>query len=233
MPPATNMREGIRSPCAFALLRLYERITSETIRLRLRNLAMNLEGGPAHSLTIREIFRRFYHVEVGLYTPGPCRLKPTMFHRGTSFGRHACIASTVRTFTRNHPLNTRSSHAVFYNPALGVARAGPVQFGIQAIGHGVWIGHNAIILPPAESIGDGAIITAGSVVYTNVPPYAIVSGFPARVTGYRFSTEVITELLASKWWERTPEELYSRNYNVRGTFLDRQHCSPRNTQVIS
>ena len=51
-----------------------------------------------------------------------------------------------------------------------------------------------------ESIGDGAVIAAGAVVSINVPPYAVVAGYPARVVRYRFSEKTIQALLAEKWW---------------------------------
>lgn len=48
------------------------------------------------------------------------------------------------------------------------------------IGNRVWIGFNAIVLK-GVTIGDGAVIGAGSVVTHDVPPGAIVAGNPARV----------------------------------------------------
>ena len=221
------MREGRSIFCASLVLRLYQLLASETIRRRLRKTVVRLEGGPANSLTIREIFRRFYRVDVGLYTPGPCGMKPTMFHQGTSIGRYASVAPTVRTFTRNHPMNLRSTHALFYNPSMGVARCGPVQFGRLVIGHGAVIGHNAIIVPPTERIGDGAYVTPGSVVCTNVPAYAIVSGFPARVTGYRFDQETTALLTESKWWERTPSELLACGDDFHGVLLGSDNAPDR------
>ena len=130
-----------------------------------------------------------------------------MFHRGTTIGRYSFLAETVRTFTRNHPMNTKSSHALFYNTRLGKVKNDPVPRTDLIIGHGVWIGHNSIILPSTERIGDGAIIAAGSVISTNVRPYAMVSGFPARVTGFRFSKEIIAELIASGWWDYPLQKL--------------------------
>lgn len=215
------MKEGRKAPFYSTLaLRLYPRIGVEAVRTSLRALALKLEGGPAYSLTLREIFRRFHRVEVGLYTAGPCRLRPKVFHAGTSFGRYTSVADTVRTFTRNHTIYTKSTSGYFDNPAAGLVKSDLVQWGTLSIGNGVWLGHNAIVLPPAERIGDGAIVTAGSVVYTNVPPYAIVSGFPARVTGYRYDPSVIAELLASRWWEKSPDELSAESPRFR-SLLDR------------
>lgn len=56
----------------------------------------------------------------------------------------------------------------------------------------VWIGHGAIILTPAK-VGRGAIVSAGSVVVKDVPPYSIVGGVPARVISWRFSANEIVE----------------------------------------
>ena len=56
------------------------------------------------------------------------------------------------------------------------------------IGNDVWIGHGAIIMG-GVSIGDGAIIAAGSVVTKDVAPCTIVGGNPAKIIKYRF-TEV-------------------------------------------
>ena len=68
---------------------------------------------------------------------------------------------------------------------------------------------NACILPGIQ-IGDGAIIGAGSVVTKDVPAYAIVAGNPAKVMKYRFSDEIISCLLESKWWE-WPKEVVTKN----------------------
>ena len=48
------------------------------------------------------------------------------------------------------------------------------------IGNHVWIGINATILK-GVTIGDGAIIAAGSVVTKNVPSRAMVGGVPAKI----------------------------------------------------
>ncbi len=58
------------------------------------------------------------------------------------------------------------------------------QGGDITIGNHVWIGCRAIVLP-GITIGDGAVIGAGSVVTKDVAPYTIVAGNPARPIGER------------------------------------------------
>ncbi len=53
-----------------------------------------------------------------------------------------------------------------------------------SIGDYVWLGMNVMILP-GVSIGDGAIIQAGSVVTKDIPALAIAGGHPANVFSYR------------------------------------------------
>lgn len=56
------------------------------------------------------------------------------------------------------------------------------------VGNDVWIGNSAIIIA-GVTIGEGAIIAAGSVVTKNVEPCTIVGGNPARKIKDRFKTE--------------------------------------------
>lgn len=51
----------------------------------------------------------------------------------------------------------------------------PVQ-----IGNGAWLGCRSIILK-GVSIGDGAVVAAGSVVTMSVPPFTVVAGNPAVI----------------------------------------------------
>ena len=48
------------------------------------------------------------------------------------------------------------------------------------IGHAAWIGFDSIVLP-GVTIGDGAVIGCRSVVATDVPPYTVAAGNPARI----------------------------------------------------
>ena len=44
----------------------------------------------------------------------------------------------------------------------------------------VWLGNRVIVLP-GVTIGEGAIVQAGSVVVSDIPKYAIAGGHPAKV----------------------------------------------------
>ena len=72
----------------------------------------------------------------------------------------------------------------------------------------MWIGQNAVILP-GVNIGDGAIIGANSVVGSNVAPYTIVAGNPAKLIRKRFDDELIGLMLRFKWWDKSVEEINS------------------------
>ena len=78
--------------------------------------------------------------------------------------------------------------------------------GDTVIGNDVWIGQNAVILPGVH-IGDGAIVGANSVVGSDVAPYSIVAGNPARLLRKRFDDELIELMLRFKWWDKSIEEI--------------------------
>jgi virginiamycin A acetyltransferase len=165
-----------------------------------------------YSVTAREIFRRFHAVEVGMYTLGPCEEDPERFMTGTIIGRYSSIYWTARAVPDEGVVGSRS---LMIDSAPGEHRCGmtvPVKL---TIGHDVFVGHNVIITPSAQQIGDGAFIGAGSVVRAPVPPYAVVTGNPARVVRYRFSEGTIEELLESKWWHKSLEELQAELHSFQ------------------
>lgn len=151
------------------------------------------------NMELRRYFERNHDIHVGLYSygcfdrwrmPGPMRV-----------GRYCSFAATVRSALQNHPTNGLTTHPVLYDPAIGVVDTGLPPAEPLIVEDDVWVGHNAIILPGCKLIGRGAIIGAGSVVTRNVARYEIVAGNPARPLKSRFSTELIEQIEASRWWE--------------------------------
>jgi len=126
-----------------------------------------------------------------------------------SIGKFCSLAPDVIIWEPLHDMSRISSYFVFatlFGEALerDVISKGPIR-----IGNDVWIGARAIVVS-GVTIGDGAVIGAGSVVTGDVPAYAIMVGAPARVLKYRFSEPIRERLLALRWWD-WPEDRIRRN----------------------
>lgn len=82
--------------------------------------------------------------------------------------------------------------------------------GDTVIGNDVWIGYEALIMP-GVTIGNGSIVSARSVVASDVPAYTIVGGNPARPIRQRFDDATVAKLQSIAWWdwpiERVTEHL--------------------------
>lgn len=78
--------------------------------------------------------------------------------------------------------------------------------GDTMIGNDVWIGYEAVMMPGVQ-VGDGAIIAAKSVVVSDVLPYMIVGGNPAKRIRQRFEDDTIQALLEVAWWNWDIEKI--------------------------
>ena len=126
-------------------------------------------------------------------------------------GKFCQIASGVEFVMNgaNHQMNAVSTFP-FYT-LEGWEQTPPTQNdlpikGNTIIGNDVWIGQNTTILPGVR-IGDGAIIGANSVVGSNIEPYTIVVGNPAKALRKRFDEELIDIMEKLKWWDKSIEEI--------------------------
>ena len=111
----------------------------------------------------------------------------------------------------NHQMNAPSTYP-FYIFGGWDQQAPPLSElplrGDTVVGNDVWIGQNATILPGVH-IGDGAIIGLNSVVGSDVPPYTVVAGNPAKVIRKRFDDGLIALLEKLQWWNLSVEEINS------------------------
>ena len=128
-------------------------------------------------------------------------------------GRFCQIAAGVEFVMNdaNHQMNAVSTFPFYTLEGweMEAPEASDMPFkGDTVIGNDVWIGQNAVILPGVH-IGDGAIIGANSVVGSDVEPYTIVAGNPAKELRKRFDQELIDMLLRFKWWDKSIDEINS------------------------
>ncbi len=84
--------------------------------------------------------------------------------------------------------------------------------GDTVVGNDVWIGMEAMIMP-GVTIGDGAIVSARALVTSDVPPYTIVGGNPAKKIKQRFDDETVKRWQALEWWN-LPEEVILKNIDL-------------------
>jgi phosphonate metabolism protein (transferase hexapeptide repeat family) len=131
----------------------------------------------------------------------------------TESGKFCSIAANSRINALEHPIERITQHKVSYRPNEYFRWLG-VDAGFKArrqaktvrIGHDVWIGHGAVVLP-GVSIGNGAVIGANAVVTRDVAPYSIVAGVPGKVLRPRFSAGIAARIEALAWWDWPVERL--------------------------
>ncbi|MGB3644204.1 MAG: DapH/DapD/GlmU-related protein [Mesorhizobium sp.] len=148
-----------------------------------------------------------------------------------NIGKFCSIAANSRINALEHPMERLTTHKVSYRPNeyfrfLGVDAAFRERRQAKkvVIGHDVWIGHGAVVMP-GISIGNGAVVGANAVVTQDVAAYTIVAGVPARPVRRRFSEEVAARIDALAWWDWTPEKLAQAILDMQAlpieAFLDR------------
>lgn len=157
---------------------------------------------------------QFEKVKIGKFTYGSLQIQTYGVETSKlNIGNFVSIAPGVKfLLDGNHEINTFTTYpfkVMVLGEKVEAWTKGPI-----VIKDDVWIGTNALILS-GVTIGQGAIIAAGSVVTKDVPAYSIVGGNPAKVIKYRYSKEIIDEMIAFDWSkvniikiEKLKEELY-------------------------
>jgi len=132
----------------------------------------------------------------------------------TSIGRYCSIAEYVAVGPNEHPIDWFSTCPFTYNwnqrpgpfheyeeyQRIVNKQAGPeINQQTTTIGSDVWLGHGSFI-KKGITIGHGAVVAARAVVTSDVPPYHIVGGIPAKTIRKRFDDKTINQLLELQWW---------------------------------
>ena len=144
----------------------------------------------------------------------------------TTIGKLCSIAAHTRLNPGNHPMQRATqSHLTYRASAYFEGEADEPAFFAERralhvqIGHDVWIGHGAIVLP-GRSVGTGAVVAAAAVVTRDVPPYAIVAGNPARLVRMRFATGICERLLQIAVWDWAHARLQAALPDLRGLAIE-------------
>lgn len=107
-----------------------------------------------------------YRIEVGEHFYANYNL--TILDTGrVRIGDNCMIAPNVSIFTAGHPIHPQ-------------ARNSGYEYGFDiTVGHNVWIGGGAILLP-GITVGNNVVIAAGSVVGRDLPDNVVAAGNPCR-----------------------------------------------------
>lgn len=123
-----------------------------------------------------------------------------------SIGSGAAFIMAGNQGHRNDWVSTFPFFHYPYEPRFEQAANGYLPAGDTVIGHDVWIGSEAIIMPGVQ-VGHGAVIGTRALVTRDVAPYEIVGGNPAQRIRPRFTDDQIAMLLEMAWWDWPEHEL--------------------------
>jgi serine O-acetyltransferase len=146
------------------------RLSRAALRARPRVLRYPLE-------LLATLAQKLIEMATGISLPLECEIG-----EGLYIGHYGSIA-----VARGARIGHNSSLA--QNVTLGAAPGGPAR-GAPVVGNRVFIGAHSVVIG-AITIGDDAMICAGSVVNRSVPARAVVMGNPARVVSYEGSFDSV------------------------------------------
>lgn len=160
----------------------------------------------SHNKTYMKNIFPHEHVSVGRATYGELNVVDFSADEGSALkiGAYVSIANNV-SFILNGEHNIRMLSTYPYRVQIVQdVKYEATSKGDIIIKDDVWLGNGATVMS-GVTVGQGAIVAAGAVVVSDVPPYAIAGGVPAKVIKYRFNQEVIDFLLTFDYSSLTEE----------------------------
>jgi acetyltransferase-like isoleucine patch superfamily enzyme len=156
------------------------------------------------------------------YSTTPVDISNVSSEAKVSIGKFCSIGANLVLITSGgHNPQSISNYDypnAFFNKPLakktGQRHANPKRIferGNVTILNDVWIGQQVIVLGPS-TIGNGAVIGAGSVVTKDIGSFEVWAGNPARKLGKRFDDNLCQEIEELEWWN-LPEEALIQNLN--------------------
>ena len=139
-----------------------------------------------------------------------------------SIGSGAAFIMAGNQGHRNDWISTFPFAFVPDAPEFSGAANGFLPAGNTVIGHDVWIGSEADVMPGVQ-IGHGAVIGTRALVTKDVEPYTIIGGNPAKPIRKRFSEAEIALLLEMAWWEWPIDRLSEAMPLLTSADIERLH----------
>lgn len=166
-------------------------------------------------------------VTVGRYTYGNLDVRSWgSENEKLIIGDFCSIANTTFVLGGNHNyshFSTFPSKVRFLGAIREAYSNGPI-----VVSDDVWLGIDTMVMS-GVTIGQGAIVAAGAVVTKDVPPYAIIGGVPAKIIKYRFSPNVIEQLLQLDYSQLTDKLIHDHKSELS---MQIDHMSPQEIENL-
>jgi acetyltransferase-like isoleucine patch superfamily enzyme len=156
-------------------MRLLDRLITRALRGPLDALVADQVAKQVQELKLDALYSYRWHGDRSrLHIPDTAIVNTALFNMsgGTiSLGEHAFFGHDVAVLTGTHDINQfgRARQLAFPRSGRDVV-----------IGEGVWLASHVLVLGPV-TIGEHAVVAAGSLVREDVEPYTVVAGRPAKV----------------------------------------------------
>lgn len=177
-----------------------QRILANLYKIRLLSGFVLKPLKKSYNLDATIALSRGFHCETALLSVGEYTGLSNIWIHGAgkvNIGKHCSFSEGCKIITGGHDL---------HNFNISIVKDTNIQ-------DYVWVATGSSILQ-GITIGRGAVVSAFSVVKKSIPPYAIVSGNPCKIIGFRYTPEEVLEFENQHYPEneRIPLEKLQKNY---------------------